>query len=201
MITGVSGASALKAERTAAFFASLGVRGLLSWGIAGGLCPEAAQGALLIPAEVATPGAGVFAVNPGLGGAAGRLYGSNAIIHEPAEKARLGERHGALGVDMESHRLAMAAHADGAGLPVFVVRAISDPVHRHLPEATAHAVDHEGRPMIAKVMLALMRRPADLPGMVRAGIDSNRALKALKGAADRIIPEILDLLERPSGDT
>jgi hypothetical protein len=117
------------------------------------------------------------------------LAGSDTLLLDPAAKAALRARTGAAAVDMESHRV--TAIAAESRLPCFVVRAISDHSGRALPRLAATALDADGRPRLRAVAIGLLRRPADLPALLRAAHDSRLALTALGRAADACIPALL----------
>lgn len=117
------------------------------------------------------------------------LAGSEIVVLKSAAKAALRRRSAAHAVDMETHRV--AAIARDAGLPCIAIRAISDPANRNLPALVAHALDGDGRPRIAEVLRGLAIRPWALPGLIRAGRDSGKALDALSSRAAFIIPALL----------
>jgi hypothetical protein len=52
-----------------------------------------------------------------------------------------------------------------------------------LPPATSVGLDRNGNPAILPVLVSLLKNPAQLPSLIRAGLDANRALKALGKAA------------------
>jgi nucleoside phosphorylase len=154
---------------------------------------------LLPPASGGGNGEGAPAPPTGTGSgperplaAASLVAGSDALVLDPAAKAALGRRTGAAAVDMESHRLATVAAE--AGLPCFVVRAVSDPAGRALPALAATALDAAGRPRIGAVLAGLARRPGDLAALIRAARDSRAALATLRGAADPVLGAALGAL-------
>lgn len=176
----ISGADADRAEAAAREAIAAGARHLVSWGIAGGLDPALAPGALVHPgAMIDTDGTAIT-----LASGDGALAGSDVLVNDPAAKAALYARTGAIAVDMESHRVARVAEA--AGVPCTVVRTIADPAGRALPALAAGAVDARGRPRVGKVLLGLLRRPGDFPALLDAKRDSDRALAALSASVDRI---------------
>jgi adenosylhomocysteine nucleosidase len=195
-----------------------GVRGLLSWGIAGGLDPALGSGALLLPDGVIGPGGQPHAFDaalvaacrgaapparrPGAGqpparGVAGALLlaGSDAVLLKPLAKAALRRRTNAAAVDMESHRIVAVARS--AKLPCLAIRAVSDPSGRRLPALAADALDAFGRPLAGAVLRGLARRPWDLPALLAAGRDSRAALAALADASGALIPALLSALSDP----
>ncbi len=99
----------------------------------------------------------------------GLIVGADAIAATPDRKRQLFTQTGALAVDLESAAVAEACAA--AGKPFAVIRAVADPVHRRLPDLTLDALDEEGRSLPMKVAAGLLRRPFDLPGLIRVGLD------------------------------
>jgi adenosylhomocysteine nucleosidase len=88
---------------------------------------------------------------------AGRLLTTNAIVASPAEKRALGERTGALIVDMESAAIARACAAKA--IPFISVRAVSDTVDTGLsPDVVRLLAD--GRVSIWKAIRVLIRKPS-----------------------------------------
>ena len=180
----ISGADPDRAETAARRMADDGVHTLISWGLAGGLAPHLEPGALLQPAAVILPGGTRVEFDRGLM-ADFAILGSDVVVANPAEKAQLHERTGALAVDMETHRLALVSMDTGVDLKI--ARAVSDPAGRALPALAATALGPDGRPRIGRVLRGLALRPWDLPALLAAKRDSDRALASLRGAADDLL--------------
>ena len=191
VLVAVSGARPARAEELAQEFADRDVRLLLSWGIAGGLDPALATGDLLIASDVVMldDERRALAVPDQHPGRAGVFAGADEVIATVQEKLALRARTGAVAVDMETHRLANIAYA--AGIPCCAVRAISDPADRALPALAAGALGPDGRPMLGHVIRGLVRRPFELPGLLAAGRDSNKALATLRAAVDPVFSQLL----------
>ncbi len=194
---GVSGARPDRAEAGARRLVAEGCRALLSWGVAGGLDPALGPGDLVIPAEVVAEDGASWAMSANLGaaiagGAPSPLLGADHMVLDVAAKATLYARTGAVAVDMESHRVArVAAEAD---LPAIAIRVIGDPAGRVVPKLATRAIGEDGRPRIGPVSAGLLRRPGDLGALLRVKRDSDLALRALSGIADRVIPAVLKAL-------
>jgi adenosylhomocysteine nucleosidase len=189
-----SGADAGRARRESERLAG-DVEGLVSFGLAGALALDLKPGDLLLPNEVIAPDGRRIATDPtwrerlqGLAPEArlDPLLGSNALIESPAAKAALHRASGALALDMESHAVAGAARA--AGLAFVVIRAIADPADRALPAAARIALDAEGRVRMLAVAAALLRRPGDLPALLRLAREGAAGLRTLRGVAARAGP-------------
>lgn len=164
-----------------------GAEGLLSFGIAGGLDPALNPGDIVVGSTVQWDGQAYEAdgvwkcrllsaipfCRSGVVAAVGRIAAT------PEAKRALREG-GADIVDMESG--AMAKVAATAGKPFAVLRAVADPAARGLPRSVFVGLGPDGTPRPWAVMGALLRRPWELPGLIRVGLDSRAALTALGDA-------------------
>ena len=107
-------------------------RGVISFGICGGLAPGLAPGACVIASYVSdgtrawtTDKAWTKSLARSIPNAiVGPILGVDAPVLDVAAKSRLPATHGAVAVDMESHVAALAANVHG--LPLAVVRAVAD---------------------------------------------------------------------------
>jgi len=164
----------------AALNAALGPEcgGILSFGIAGGLDPSLRPGAQLIASAVIGEN-GRIPTDEGWSRALLRSHPSaihapilsveEAVI-DPAGKDRHFQRTGAVAVDMESH--IAAAVAAKHGLPFAVLRVIADPAHRRVPQSAMRGMRDDGRTDAMAVLRALVRRPADITGIVGIARDA-----------------------------
>ena len=194
---GISGARPDRAEAEARRLVAEGCRVLLSWGVAGGLDPALGPGDLVIPVEVVAEDGACWALSAKLGaaiaaGAPSPLLGTDHMVLDVAARTDLYNRTGAVAVDMESHRVARVAAE--AGLSALAIRAIGDPAGRALPKLVARAIGENGRPRIGPVIAGLLRRPGDIGALLRVKRDTDLALRALSGIADRVIPAVLKAL-------
>ncbi len=105
----------------------------------------------------------------------GTILGTDRVIDEPAERARLYERTGADAVDLESGVLARTGQMRG------VLRVVSDTPKRRLHGICA-AVSPEGRYDWGGMTKAFLRSPR---GFAEAAADGKRALDALGAATAR----------------
>lgn len=184
----VGGGDAPGAAAAAARLIERGVSGLVSFGLAGGLDPALAPGALLVPAVVLL-GEHSWNADPALmlrlgGPTPGAIYGGGAILATAADKSLLHARTAAVAVDLESAAVARAAQQ--RGLPFAVLRAVCDPAGRDLPSAAVAALDGAGRVGVGRVAWAVMANPWQIRALIRLGGDAARARNTLVTRADAI---------------
>jgi adenosylhomocysteine nucleosidase len=166
------------------------VRGIISFGIAGGLDPSLKAGDLVVASEIMTTDTRwvtapalseslVEGTNIGrrriVGGA---IVGAEEIILNPRDKSMLHKETGATAVDMESH--IAAAYAAAVGLPFAALRVINDPASRSLPALALNALKPNGDICARKVLRGVARRPTVIPSLMRTAHDFNRAIKTLR---------------------
>jgi hopanoid-associated phosphorylase len=196
-----SGSNPQQARRLAVEFIDEGARGLLSFGLAGGLSPAVRPGDLLLPEAVVLPaGARLPTDREWCGRLAaglsalpshvhrGTLAGSDRLLATIAAKRELHAATGALAVDMESHGIAETATR--AGLPFVVIRAVADPFDQILPRAASTAIGSDGEVRLRAVARALLERPGELGALLRLARQSGRALAALRSVALLVGPAL-----------
>ncbi|CAN5439421.1 phosphorylase [soil metagenome] len=166
------------------------IRGVISFGVAGGLDPKLKSGAVVVATEVMAgdrrwPAAEALSDELIAGAGVGRqtvfrggLVGVEKVVTGQAGKAALRSETGAAAVDMESH--IAAAFAAEAGLPFAALRVVSDPASRALPELATSAIKPNGDIDLAKVMRGIARNPLVIRALVSTGRDFNRALRSLR---------------------
>ncbi|MFT8243461.1 hopanoid-associated phosphorylase [Roseomonas sp. BN140053] len=170
-----------------------GARGVLSFGIAGGLDPALRPGTILLATEVCLPDGTRLPADPrwaaalrgacevaGLAVQGGRLAAAAAVVAEPADKAALRAATGALAVDLESG--VAARFAAQRRLPFAALRVVADAAGHRLPRAAVVGLTPDGRPDIPRVLAALLRRPGDLPDLLRTAARTAAAMRALRAA-------------------
>ena len=166
------------------------IRGVISFGVAGGLDPSLKPGDVVLATEVVAGDgrwlAGLSLNEQVIANLAlkrrvvrGGLAGAEEVIVAQARKAALWLQTGAAAVDMESH--IAAAYAADAGLPFAALRVISDSAHRSLPALAKSAIRPDGKVDLRKILSGVVRDPTALSALVSTGIDFNRALRSLRG--------------------
>lgn len=172
-----------------------GCRGLVSFGVAGGLAPGVQPGALLLPDSVVTLQGETFATDlrwrrrliDGLNWPAPpieeRTLGTDTPVESAEHKLCLWRQTGAHAVDTESHAVARAAVA--ANVPFLVIRAMADPCQRDIPLWLSATIADDGAPDLGAVLGGLLQRPWQLPRLAVLGLDFRRAMQTLRRVAVR----------------
>lgn len=182
------------ARRAAQQLLDAGMRQLLVWGIAGGLDAAHKPGALFVPESIVNAAdrrhfrvskswheeLTAFISVPGIEVISrGVLLTVAEVVETAADKQALAMQYGALMVDMEA--AAVAEVAMRAGAEFAVVRALADAADMPLPPSVlaAIATQHPHR----HLMKELLKRPHDLPAVLRLGRSFQRAHRSLAAAA------------------
>jgi hopanoid-associated phosphorylase len=176
-------ASALATRLEEAF--SDDIDGVISFGVCGALAPALRPGDLVVASAVRdgrekfqTDAAWTRAIAKRLPDAtSGSIAGSDAMLATAEAKAALHASSGAVAVDMESHIAARFAAAHG--LPLAVLRAVSDGADHALPPAAQRGMGPDGSMDIGAVLAALARDPRQLPALIRTGIEAEKGFSAL----------------------
>jgi adenosylhomocysteine nucleosidase len=174
-------------------------RGLISFGVAGGLAPDLQPGTCVVgsailsgttrmPTDTVWSQKLLTAIPDAVHGL---LVGVSAPIAHTAAKRALYDKTGALAVDMESHIVAGVAAAHG--LPVAAIRVITDPAVRALPEAAVAAMRPNGTTDIIAMIRSVIRRPQELPALLRTALDA-RAARATLMRGRQVLGPSLGLL-------
>jgi adenosylhomocysteine nucleosidase len=168
-----------------------GARGVVSFGVAGGLRPDLAPGTCIIGSAVVSEtehrprmnristhaewAQNLLRAMPGA--IYGALFGSRAPVAHTRTKAELYERTGAVAVDMESHIVGAVAAAHG--LPMAAIRVVTDPAERALPPTALAAMRSDGTVDLVAMVRSLLRRPQDLPALMQIALDAKAARQTL----------------------
>jgi adenosylhomocysteine nucleosidase len=166
------------------------IRGVISIGLAGALSPLLKVGDVVIADQVITGteswdchGGWRVRLMSRLGHAhQGQLFGSDLIIEKADTKSGLHTATGALAVDMESQVAARFAYA--RNLPLAGLRVISDDASHVLPPAALVAMKPDGGIAIGRVLGSLLRRPQQVPALIRTARTSNKAFAELLRCRD-----------------
>lgn len=190
-----------RAERAARDLIGTGAVALLSWGTAAAVSRELGAGDLVLPLEVLSRGGHRFSVDHRWRlrlaetlESDGRCYAgtvveADSVLTDGDHKRRLHDLSGALIADMESAAIAEVCH--GAGIPLLVVRAVSDRAAARIPACALAAVDADGDVSVARCLGKLLFAPGDLPALLRLARGFRQACAALTGLAERAGPEFL----------
>jgi adenosylhomocysteine nucleosidase len=194
-VTVICGGGQLQLRRSLEATIRQGCRGVLSFGIAGGLAPHLRPGSCIVARNIVTETARYesnFAwaqslINMLRGANSGRfarhdvsfgdIAGSDVPLACTGAKRALHEKTGAIAVDMESHVAARIAAEHR--VPFAAFRVVTDPSHRALPPAALVATRAEGTLDIPAVIVSLLRHPKQVPTLVRVALDSWTARQAL----------------------
>jgi adenosylhomocysteine nucleosidase len=174
-------------------------RGLLSFGIAGGLAPGLQAGTLVLARAILTADGRRYPVdeiwrarlNGCIAAVEGDVFGGNATIGDPTEKAALYAHTGALAVDLESAVVAEAAVR--AALPYLVIRAIADPAERALPPAARIRLKPDGQPDLGRILGSVLAEPRQIGALIGLALEARRALRMLM----RVVLVARPLLDAP----
>jgi adenosylhomocysteine nucleosidase len=194
LIIRCSGADALRARAAARELRGLGVAGLVSFGLAGGLATDLAPGDLLLPDTVVLADGGQLGTDPAWRGRLAAtlqraglhlqnmpIAASEHLVANPAAKTALAARSGAAAVDMESGGVALVAAE--AGLPFLVLRAVADRSDQIIPHAAQGAIDPQGGIRQLAVLAGLARRPWEIVPLIALGRSSACGLASLRRVA------------------
>jgi adenosylhomocysteine nucleosidase len=189
----VSGMGRAAAEQGALRLVAAGARALMSWGLAGGLDPALAAGTVLLPNEVVSTEDEVLptarewrerlsgAVAPLCTVCAGRLLTCRQPLASPADKVIAFRQSAAAAVDLESFVVATVAARHG--LPFLAVRAIADTALDGLPRSLLAVAAGASDVRMGRLLGALVRAPAELPGFIRLVRRYSTASRALRFVA------------------
>jgi hopanoid-associated phosphorylase len=185
------GRGAALADRLAAA-AGQGCRGIVSFGIAGGLDPRLRPGTVVVASAIVhatgswrTDEAWIAYLLARLGSATrAPILGVDQPVVDAAEKAAWFHRAGAAAVDMESH--IAAAAAEKMGLPFAALRIIADPAKRAVPDSALAGMRPDGTTDAVAAFRALSRRPSETVSLARLARDTWDARRRLVDARRRL---------------
>jgi adenosylhomocysteine nucleosidase len=181
-MVGIGGGAPAGAADAARRLVAEGATALISFGLAGGLNPAFRAGDILVPPNIIENGA-IYHCAPELlawlgGPIGGPMLAGGEVAATVAQKAALFGATKADAVDLESGAVARIAGA--AGLNFAVLRAVTDVAACSLPPAALVALDQAGAIGIARVIGAVLRRPSQIPALLRLARDAGRARRSLQ---------------------
>jgi hopanoid-associated phosphorylase len=183
VVAGVGNAIRLSGKLSRAL--TTNTRGVMSFGIAGGLEPSLKPGDCVVASEVIGNGERFVSDAAWMERIQARLpyakcavvAGVDAIATSKASKIALFRATGAWAVDMESHIAAKAAKA--RKIPFAAVRVIADSATSELPHAASVAIGQNGEVKLGAVLGSVIVRPWQFPALLRTARDSKVAFSAL----------------------
>jgi adenosylhomocysteine nucleosidase len=173
-----------------------GADAVISIGIGGALDPSLNVGDIVVGSEVLRP-RGRWQTDPDWArrllarlptARPGAVYGSNDMVLNTLDKAKLRAKGGAVLADMESHIAAKIAAS--RKLPFAVVRVVSDTAGFSLPNAVLAGLKPDGGMNLIGVLIALAKRPSELQALMRVGRDADQAFKILKTVRAALGPDL-----------
>ncbi|MCP3464710.1 MULTISPECIES: hypothetical protein [unclassified Bradyrhizobium] len=170
-----------------------GARGIISFGVCGGLDPKLRPGKVVIASSVfagndeAYPSDLPWAQEllrmiPGAG------YSPIAGVATPMtsfeERRDFHATTGAVAADMESQIVARIAAE--FRIPFAACRVVLNPAHRILPRAALIKIGPAGKPRLREIGGSVVSDPRQLPRLSRLAVDAVIAVKALRRAKQRL---------------
>jgi len=171
-----------------------GYRGMISFGVAGGLASHLRAGDWVVASSVresqtvrATDASWSRKLLGMIEGAVhAPIVGVDSPVAEPAKKRELYRATGAAVVDMESHVAARVAAEHK--LAFAAVRVVVDPAHRTVPPAALIGMRPDGRANVFAVMRDVIARPSQLKPLARITVDALAARAAMVRVRRRLGP-------------
>jgi hopanoid-associated phosphorylase len=162
-----------------------GYRGLISFGVAGGLASHLRAGDWVVASSIreaqtvrATDAVWSRKLLGLIDGAIhAPILGVDSPVAEPAKKRELYRTTGAAVVDMESHIVARVA--DQHKLAFAALRVVVDPAHRTVPPAALINMRPDGRPNVPAMLRNIAARPSQLSRLARIAVDAFAARAAM----------------------
>jgi len=173
------------ASRAAKQLIDKGANRLISFGVCGGLAAGVETGDLILPKTVLMEGETLSLAGDWHSqlleqfphAKTGALASVKTAVTTPGQKSQLHQSSQAIAVDVESYAVMKVARAHN--LKSLIIRAVLDPSHQALPLAALNGVNDKGETQIWPVIKGLMKRPQELPDLIRLGRQNMRACEAL----------------------
>ena len=162
-----------------------GCKGIISFGIAGGLTPDLKPGACIVARSVVTGDRRYHSHREWFdrlgatipGSIHADIAGAAAPVCSPSDKRKMALATGAVAVDMESAGSASVAFKHK--LPFAALRVVADPSHRSLPPAALGERRMDGTTDLSAVWRSIVSQPGQLGGLLRVALDTRTARAAL----------------------
>jgi hopanoid-associated phosphorylase len=172
-------------EKVATTAARQGYRGMISFGVAGGLASHLRAGDWVVASAIresqtvrATDAVWSRKLLGMIDGAVhAPIVGVDHPVAEPAKKRELHRTTGAAAVDMESHHVARVAAEHR--LAFAAVRVVVDPAHRTVPPAALLEMRSDGRANVLAMIRNVMARPSQIRPLARIAADAFAARTAM----------------------
>ena len=196
LLVAYSGTGSTNAAAAAELLVAKGATRLISWGCAAALGASLKPGDLMLADKLIDAENNEMAINADWHSYAqsilakfvfvtrGCLVESVSIVSTSTDKKQLHSLTGAVALDMES--IAIAKIAKQYTLPFLAIRVIVDPVEMNLPLAINHSLNDRGEIVLKKLLAFLFLHPAELPGLIKLGLNFNAAKKTLKLVAKQL---------------
>lgn len=162
-----------------------GCRGIISFGVAGGLAPHLRPGNWVVASAIVDRqetrhtdrawSEKILALIPSAEHEP--IVGVDYAVATTEAKRRMHAETGAATVDMESHLVARLASK--YGLNFAAVRVVIDPAHRAVPGAALAGMRPDGGTSVGGVLRELIASPSQLTGLLRLARDGYKARRAL----------------------
>jgi adenosylhomocysteine nucleosidase len=177
----VGGGTPEGAARAAKQLLTGGATALISFGLAGGLSRNLANGTIIIPKAVMENARTYpcdYALIERFGGATHDLIlAGKRIAATVDDKALLYRSSRAVAIDLESGAVARAAAE--AGVKFAVLRVVLDSAMRNLPPAALVPLKPDGGIDLPKILASVAAKPGQLPTLLALAGDTQRARAAL----------------------
>lgn len=167
------------------------VKGVISFGVAGGLNPDLKVGQLIIPQSVVFNGRSwecskelsadlrARSSRAGVSAVTGVIAGSEEMGVGTTEwRLQFQKQTGGQAVDMETH--IAAEFAASRNIPFAAVRVLSDAVGDEFPPAALLPLDEKGDVQFGKVMGSVVKNPLQIGALMRVGRNFNASMDVLK---------------------
>lgn len=109
-------------------------------------------------------------------------------ITEPREKTKLGRKHAASCIDMET--AIVASYAASMGRPIACVRVILDTAEQAIPQPALDGLCEDGTTNIWRLTRSLVSKPAAVPQLLKLGSQYRAALNTINAIAALVFDNV-----------